>query len=724
METNTLHDERWYRVGPLRPRLAPGTGVHRQRYRDRPWVLLREPAGLRFVRLHAEAWQLVVQFDGTRSVAEAWAASERDGAALSQTEVVETLELLAEHGLLRADAPDSDLRLRGVRQTRQARRGTRIFELLALRVPLVNPDAWVAWLLPVLGPLYGRRGLWATLAVVIAGGLALLTRGPELAAAGARLLDPTVGEIVMAACVFVAIKVLHELGHGVACKRLCRAAGVPGGVPTIGVLFIAGMPIPYVDASAAWALPSKRDRATVGAAGMLVEAWLAALAAFVFAATGDGVLHTLAFQTMAIAGIATLAFNGNPLMRFDGYYVLSDLLEIPNLFDRSRAYLAFLARRLVGAPAGRDPSHEPGERPWLVVYAVASAIYRAVVVFWILYLLSSRWLGLGAALAWLGVVAWGAWPVARGVRNLIRGAGPGPGRTRIVTTLAAGTAAIAAFVAFVPVADDGRAEGLVEPRKMLAFHPRDAGFVERVLASGTRVGPDGPPLFVLRNEVLLEEQARIHAELGVARVELGGARGVDPARQEALRRNVAVLEASAEALGTRIAELAPRAPFEGTWVSPDGEQWLGRFVAPGDRQALGMIVGEGAYVVRAITDQRLGPRVADELPEGTATELRLVGRPGRRIEAVIEAIVRGGQDRLPSAALGEVAGGAVATERGEGRDRRTREPVFEIRLAPDWPPGLRLFAHERAVVRFRLAPKPLLTQWRRAFDELLQRRGA
>ena len=135
------------------------------------------------------------------------------------------------------------------------------------------------------------------------------------------------------------IKSFHELGHGLAVK----AWG--GEVRETGVSILMLMPVPFVDASAASAFPEKHRRAAVGAAGMMVELFFAALATFVWLNVEDGFVRDIAFVLMVIGGVSTVLFNGNPLLRFDGYYVLSDLLDVPNLGPRSNAYVAYLAQR-------------------------------------------------------------------------------------------------------------------------------------------------------------------------------------------------------------------------------------------------------------------------------------------------------------------------------------------------------------------------------------------
>ena len=148
-------------------------------------------------------------------------------------------------------------------------------------------------------------------------------------------------------------------------------------VHEFGVMFLVFAPVPYVDASAASEFRSKWRRALVGAAGMIVEVFFAALALYVWLAVEQGLVRALAYNVMLIAGVSTVVFNGNPLLRYDGYYILADLLEIPNLAQRATRYWGYLVERYVfRTEDSKDFVATRGERIWLLLYAPASFFYR------------------------------------------------------------------------------------------------------------------------------------------------------------------------------------------------------------------------------------------------------------------------------------------------------------------------------------------------------------
>ena len=220
--------------------------------------------------------------------------------------------------------------------------------------------------------------------------------------------------IVLLILVFPLVKFLHELGHGLVVK----AYG--GTVHDAGIMLLIFMPVPYVDASASLSFRSKYHRALVGSAGMLVEVAVAALAVYVWMVAELGIVKAAALDVILVAGLSTLVVNGNPLLRFDGYYILSDLLEIPNLGSRSNSLWATLIEQfLFGVKPSRANSILPSERPWMFVYAPLSYVYRTFVFFGIAIFVATEFLSIGIAIALWSFFLTFVVPIAKIVRHLL-----------------------------------------------------------------------------------------------------------------------------------------------------------------------------------------------------------------------------------------------------------------------------------------------------------------
>src|SRR3546814_10038288 len=176
----------------------------------------------------------------------------------------------------------------------------------------------------------------------------------------------------------------------------------------MGIMLLVLCPVPYVDAAAAGALPDKWKRALVGAAGMIAELFRAGIAALLWVVLEPGLARSVAYNVMVIAGISTVLVNGNPLLRFDGYYILADLIEIPNLGSRANRYWADIVNRHIFRTHGMQPFEAtPGDKRWFLVYAPAAFVARMLMLFGIALVVASKFFLIGVLIAlwslWTGI---------------------------------------------------------------------------------------------------------------------------------------------------------------------------------------------------------------------------------------------------------------------------------------------------------------------------------
>ena len=310
----------WYRVRLLRLRLREHALVRLHRYRGAPWYVITDALSGKVHRLAPPAWALVAALDGARTVDEVWIdiAARQGEAALGQDQVITLLGQLHAADLLQGDAPPDTAELfeRHERQARQ-RLLQNFLNPMALRLRLWNPDRFLTRMMPFVGPLFGRWGLVLWLALMLPALEQIAEHWPELTAnLGDRVLAE--GNLLLLAVLLPGIKLLHELGHGFAVRRR------GGAVHDMGVMFLVLLPLPYVDASASAGFRSRWDRVAVGAAGMMVELAVAAIATLVWVAIEPGFARAVAFNVMLAAGVTTLLFNANPLLRYDGYFIRSE----------------------------------------------------------------------------------------------------------------------------------------------------------------------------------------------------------------------------------------------------------------------------------------------------------------------------------------------------------------------------------------------------------------
>ena len=274
--------------------------------------------------------------DGLRTIQQIWdsACAELGDDVLTQEEFIRLLAQLHQSDVLHADvAPDT--REATDRDGKQRRRKLvmSILNPMAIRLPLLDPDDFLTATMPLVRPFISWFGAILFLAVAGYGLVLAVMHWAELTE---NITDQILAteSLWLLAVTYPLVNALHELGHGYATKQF------GGEVHEIGIMFLVLIPVPYVDASAASGFRDKSKRMIVGAIGIMVELFLGSLALFVWLGAEPGAVHAVAYNVMLISGVSTILFNGNPLLRFDGYYVLADALEIPNLGSRLTKYLS------------------------------------------------------------------------------------------------------------------------------------------------------------------------------------------------------------------------------------------------------------------------------------------------------------------------------------------------------------------------------------------------
>jgi putative peptide zinc metalloprotease protein len=700
----------WYRVAHLVPGLRPHVVFHRHIYRGRIWYVLEDRASRRCHRLTPAAYQIAGLIDGQRTIQQIWeAASDALGdEAPSQDETIRMLGLLHFADALQCDVtPDTLEVLRRCQRREQADGWQRYLNPLSLRIPLFDPDAWLTRLEPQLRRLFRWPFALTAALAILAGALVAGRHWQALTTDAAdRLLDP--GNLLLMWIAYPLMKALHELGHAVAVKAF------GGSVPEMGIQFLVMMPIPYVDASSASVWPEKWRRVVVGAAGIGVELLLASGALLVWASTDPGWLRNLAFNVAWIGAASSLLVNGNPLLRFDGYYLLSDAIEIPNLRRRASAYLSYLTlRHAFRVQAVRNPVSEPGEARWFLAFGVASFLYRIYLSFAIAYFLSERFFLLGVLLAGFALVTQIALPLARGLRFVTSSPRLGDRRGRAVGLTAATLAALAILTLALPLPLHTVAQGVVWPPEGAQVRVQTDGFVVALLVEPGTPVQAGQALVRTRDPILETELAIESARLRALQARHHAERFSDRVRAQITADEIQTTRASLARARERVGEVVIRSPMDGAFVAPGWADLEGRFVKQG--QLIGYVVGESIATARVVIPQADAALVHEGI-EGI--EVRSVSTPARTWPARIRRDLPGSGRRLPSAALGTAGGGPIPTALDDPAGLTPLASIFqvELELPPDADAG---DIGTRVYVRFDHGSEPIAMRALRSVQRLL-----
>jgi putative peptide zinc metalloprotease protein len=707
---DSLYSPSWHHVAELRARVSTQVRFRRHVVRGEVWYVLQNPATGRVHRLTPAAHALVEGMDGERTTQQVWEAvlEELGDDAPTQDETLWVLGLLYLADVLRCDVPPDTAALFRLAEERDEKERRSQRSPLSFRVPLLDPDAfltrWEAW----ARPLFSRRAMALWCGLVGVAGVLALKNAAELAAGARSLLEPA--SLIALWFAYPCVKALHELGHAFAVKRW------GGEVHEIGVLFLVFMPVPYVDASASSVLPQKHRRMAVAGAGIATELLLASLAFFVWLHVEPGGVRHVAYAVMLVGGVSTLLFNGNPLLRFDGYYMLADALEIPNLSGKANQYVSALGRRhLLGLRSTPLPETAPGEAGWLIAYAVSAFVYRIGVLIGIALYLATHFFVAGVALALGTVFLRIILPIVRILSFVLTDPSVGERRGRAVAGSLGLAVVVLGAVLTVPIPLRTMTEGVVWLPEHSHVRAGADGFVSSMLAEPNSRVSVGDPLILTRDPSIETRVVSLEARSRELRLRLNDLDPQDRVAIDGARARLEDAEADLARAREQLGEVLMRSPVNGVFVVADGADLAGRYVRQGE--VVGYVVDLEMATARVV----VGQEDAAVLRERTsAAWVRLEHDLGTVVPVRIEREVPAGSDRLPTRALGTSAGGSFPVDPMDPEGTRTLERVFQFDLA--LPEDMDIpAAGERVYVRFDHDAEPLAQRGYRAFRRLFLR---
>lgn len=545
--------------------------------------LLEDPLSGKFFEIGEREHALITLLDGRRTVSEiiALSVSGPQASGLTESEATSLIRTLSDARLLETLSDDHSQRIR--EHSSEKRDGDRVAQkaksLFFLKVPLGNPDRLLAAVNRVLGPIPG----WIFAAIwfgVIS--WALVVYGENASRFGEEIRGVLkVGNFAAFGAVWLVLKVVHEFCHGIVCKRF------GGSVPESGIsLLLFVTPLAYVDASSSIRFPSKWHRILVAAAGILGEFLIAAIALMVWASVSPGVLGSVLHQVVVISTVTTLLFNANPLMRFDGYYIAADLLEISNLYTKGQKATNYLWKRwILGIKGAAFPLSgvERSDQFIIFAYGIASAAWRVVVMVGLFIGACLLFQGAGKILA-VTVAAAMVFGCIKGlVKYFKKSAGlekANPVLLFLRVALFAGLLVVAGRS--IQISPSVKAPAILDPGHAGEIRIECPGFVEALHVKNGAWVKEGELILSLQNR-------EVEAELNSMKLELARARlradiylqdeNVSGFQAEA--KNVEGLESKVIDLERYVSTLEMRAPIAGRVYSRELDSRKGDFLEKG-----------------------------------------------------------------------------------------------------------------------------------------------
>ncbi|MCQ4345837.1 HlyD family efflux transporter periplasmic adaptor subunit [Pseudomonas stutzeri] len=637
-----------------------------------PSWTLHDPVRNRFFSIDWPTFEVLQRwsFDDPAAIAESIATATT--LQLEAEDVRQVVRFLLDNQLVK---PEGQGAARQLAERRARQEGSRLKWLLHhylfFRVPLWRPDAW-------LDRWQGVAGLFATRGFIL---LTLLALGLGLSQV-LRQWDGFIASLVdtfswqgLAAygVALLLVKFLHELGHAFTAKRLgCR-------VPTMGVAFLVLWPMAYTDTNETWRLTSRWRRLQVASAGILTELVIAAWATLAWALLPDGGLRSAAFVLATTSWVATLAINASPFMRFDGYFILSDWLDMPNLHERSFALARWKLREWLFALDEERPEHfSPRREAWLIAFAWATWLYRLVVFLGIAVLVYHFFVKLLGILLFLVEIVWF---IAMPIRNELQAWRQRWALIRQRRRSRLSLALLLGLIALLALPWPGRvpSSGVLRPAEVWPlFAPGPARLEHLAHREGQAVQAGAELLRLAAPELQLRREALL-ARIQALRWQAASAGFGEESRALLQSRQEELATASAElaSLDEQLARYAPRAPFAGQLRDLDPDLQAGQWLAA--KEPIALLVGAGSLVETYLDEEQI-KRIAI----GDRGTFLSDGGEGPLLQLRVSNLDADASRVLGNGMLAAQAGGHVLT-RPRGEQLVPEQAVYRVTLTVESP---------------------------------------
>ncbi len=690
----------WQAIAHVRPRLGKSVHFYQHQYRGVAWLIIADQGREIYFRCSANTEQFLRLLDGVRTVQQAFADAR--SSAIQQHDVIVLIANLKSSGLLEDDV----MKYKDSACLTSSSGLNRWRNPFAIKFPLVNPDCVLEKTAHWFSPLFSVAFIlvWAGIVLVALAGAALNWQA-MFEHSEARFSDSQ--NLMWYWLLYPLVKGLHEFGHAYAIKYW------GGEVREMGITLLVFFPVPYVDCSAANRFSSKYRRLAVCAAGIMVEIFIAAIALLIWTNTDHGLVRDLAFDIVIIGGISTLLFNANPLLRFDGYYLLSELIEIPNLGTRADQYLGYLLKRYVlDMPNVRTPVTAQGEAKWLLTYGICARIYKIFISLFIAFWVAGKFMIIGVLLAFWAIAAHSVYPLVRSIYRLI----PQVVKAKRIKRFSAAVSAISLCLMLgltTPIGYSTNTEGVVNLPDEAFIRTGVDGLVTGVLLTDGESVKKGEVILTLEDIELDARLQSLLAQLNETRAIQQAAFLADRSQGNILNGKVSAIEADIRAVEEQLASLEVVSATTGVVSLPTADDLLGRYVSRGD--VMGYVAGQSQLSAVVVVPQL----AIDTVRRKTSLiEVRLSSRPGDTLKATFLQELPQATNRLPNRMLGSGSGGLIAVDARDTSGTQLLTNIFLVEIAlPLDTTGS--YLGQRVFVRFIHRAESMGNRWLRKFNQIL-----
>ncbi len=676
-------------ISQFQIRLRPDLIVVPVRSAAETWYQIESPVTGRFFRVGQTEYTFMSLMDGRTTLAEAISlTSRRLGArALDERQAEALITWLMANQLTEASQTEAFNAAEIVRR-HEDRRVREWLNPFWLKIPLTNPDRWIEASLPWLGWIFSMPAICLALVLWL---LAI----SQIATEWSRFSDPfqTVfhrSNWLCLSLIWIGLKGIHELSHAVVCRRH------GGPVREMGLILILFAPVAYVDVTNSLRFRSKWQRIMTAAAGMYAELTLAAVAVLAWAHTESAELSYWLLNVIWMAGLTTLIFNANPLMKLDGYHMLADWLEIQNLSVRGQQAVRELARSWLLGRSHRHPA-DLGKTRWIVLgYGLSAVMWNLLMGCGMLIVASALWQGTGVVLVAGVLLIWAGRSIIGGIVAIRELSISAPATLlRTITLVSFGGGALALVLWLAPWPASRTAPGFIEYRDLASVRAKTPGFVVAIHVVNGQLVEQGQLLLQLENRELESEVHEL--EFGIRQSQLRQQQYLQADRHGDLQ----VEEEQSASLEKRLAEkqerldaVMVRSPIAGRVMARDLDSRIGTYAVEGGEL---LVVGqESEKEFRASLSQE----DANLLERGATLRIRL--HQFGNVQGAARLITPRASRVPPHPALAVSGGGPLTVRLANHSEKSTDQPQKDEQFELTDP---------RVTVAFTLADTSTMQDW-------------
>lgn len=715
MNDNVFSDS-WYRVSKLKVSLLHSVSIQEQYYRDKLWYVIQEPYTNKYFKITSEAYKFLSHLRIEKTVEEVWEEllAQNIDDAPTQNEIIELLSSLHANNLLYFETnPDSKFIFERNNEKKLQEAKGKLFSFLYFKFPLYNPNRLLNKSLWLIKNIFSPFGFFVWLVVLYFGAAEAVNNYSTIYDQAQGMIAPS--NLFLLYISLALIKLLHEISHSAVIKKY------GGSVNTIGVMFLILTPLPYMDASHSWFFANKYQRMLVGFAGIMSDLFFAAIAAIVWANTGDGIVHSISFNIMLIGSISSLLFNGNPLLKFDAYFILSDWLEIPNFFNKSKEQVFYLVEkyifRIEDISSHADTTMES---IWLVAYSTLSYIYRFLIALGIIVYVADQFFIIGVIMAILSIIIWIILPMKSFMVYLFSSHKLYKTRYLAVFISLSFLGMLLYLIAFVPLLYFIRAPGIIESQESVKVYAKTEGNLQKILLKNGDFVKEGDEIAIIDNYELMLDIQDIYLALNQIAI-LRQKNIAENSDLKTLDEKEVVLRNKLSFLKNKEKNLKVIAETSGVFVLNDFSYLEGAWIK---RQTqIGTITKKTNLKFSAVVSQEQA-FLLFELKNINNANIKLYGKSEQKFNIKNVKVNPYSKNELPSAALGWFGGGEISVSSEENSGKKTTEGFFEVSgdIVKDEHNEYILKDGRSGILRIELEPKSIGAQVYQYIRKMMQKR--